>query len=292
MNTRSLLNLTLAGVAIVLALVILHRPGLAPPSAPAPITQLSADSITRIHVTRRERMPLDFVKGDTGWLLENHGTLPASVFQLHALLGVVSARPERNYPVQALNLADAGLDPPQATLLLNDTLINIGDTTPLDRQRYVQHDNTVYLLNDTYQHLVNADWTNFVDRRLVPPGATLTGLQLPDFILTRDKSQHWRITPASTDGRSVDLEALVQNWQTAEATYIRRHDDAAPKDKPVILTLADDRPAVKLYLAARKPELILARPDWGIQYYFPGHMSATLLDQPADATGNELPTRP
>lgn len=292
MNTRTLLNLTLAGVATVLGLVIFYKPGLAPPPVPETITQVSAESITRIRVTRKERMPLNFVKGDSGWQLENHRVLPASEFQLHAVLGILSARPGHSYPDDALNLAEAGLDPPLATLLLNDTLINIGGTTPLDRQRYVQHGNTVYLLNDTYQHLVNADWTNFVDRRLVPADAVLTGLQLPDFTLTRNDEQHWQVSPASRDSDTVGLETFVQNWQSADATYIRRFDGDAPAGQPVILTLAGNRPAVKLYLAAREPELILTRPDWGIQYYFPGHMSATLLGLPADTGSDEPPTQP
>ena len=291
MNTRTLLNLTLAGVAIVLGLVITYKPGLAPPPVPASITGLPAGSITSIRVTRKERMPLNFVKTAGGWQLENHRALPASEFQLHALLGVLSARPGRSFPDKALNLADAGLDPPQATLFLNDTLIYIGGTTPLDRLRYVQYGNNVHLLNDTYQHLVNADWTNFVDRRLVPADAVLTGLQLPDFTLTRDNEQQWQVSPASTDDQTASLDAFMDNWQAAAATYIRRHDGAA-EGTPIILTLADNRPAVKLYLAAREPELILTRPDWGIQYYFPGNMSATLLGLPADSTTDEPPTLP
>jgi len=295
MNTRTLLNVTLAGVAIMLGLVVFYKPGLAPPPAPASITQLSADSITSItsiRVTRTERMPLTFVKTANDWQLENHGSLPASEFQLHALLGVLSARPGRSYPADALDLADAGLDPPQATLLLNDTLIYIGGTTPLDRLRYVQHDNTVYLLNDTYQHLVNADWTNFVDRRLVPGDADLTGLQLPDFTLTRDEAQQWQVSPQGRDGDTTGLDAFVQNWQAAAATYIRRLDEHATEGTPIILTLADNRPAVKLYLAAREPELILTRPDQGIQYYLPGNMSTTLLGLPADAMSDTPATQP
>ena len=291
MNTRTLLNLTLAAVAIMLGLVITYKPGLAPPPVPETITRLAADSITRIRVTRKERMPLNFVKTASGWQLENDRVLPASDFQLHALLGVLSARPGRSYPDTALNLADAGLDPPQATLLLNDTLIYIGGTTPLDRLRYVQYGNTVYLLNDTYQHLVNADWTNFVDRSLVPADAELAGLQLPDFTLTRDDGLQWQASTTSTDGHTAGLDAFVQHWQAADATYIRRHDGTTD-GTPIILTLADNRPAVKLYLAAREPELILTRPDWGIQYYFPGNMSATLLGLPADSTTDEPPAQP
>ena len=83
----------------------------------------------------------------------------------------------------------------------------------------------------------------------------------------------------------------MDNWQAAAATYIRRHE-GAEEGTPIILTLTGNRPAVKLYLAAREPELILTRPDWGIQYYFPGNMSDTLLGLPADSTTDEPPTQP
>ena len=278
MNTRTLLNLMLAGVALLLVLVIFYQPGLETEPLVPPITTVPAESITSIRITRIERPPLTFTKSETGWQLEQG--LPASKFQLHSLLGILEVRPERSYPTSALDPGSAGLEPPQATLLLNDTLIVIGNTEPLERKRYIQHEDTVYLVTDKYQHLINADWTNFVDRRLLPENAELSTLQLPGLSLTLNNDQQWQLLPENPDANNMAIKALVAQWQAANARYIRRYDGATTAES-ITLEYADNRETVTLHLIEQEGELVLARPDWGIQYHFPGNMRDVLLVLPA-----------
>ncbi|MGB5716765.1 MAG: hypothetical protein WBN81_06690, partial [Gammaproteobacteria bacterium] len=120
MSSRTLLNLILACVALLLVLVVFYLPGLEEGPVAPPISDLSADSISSIRVTRKERMPLTFSKSASGWQLLQEQALPASEFQLRSLLGIPGTRPARSYPVSALDLGSAGLEPPQATLLLDD----------------------------------------------------------------------------------------------------------------------------------------------------------------------------
>jgi hypothetical protein len=280
MKARTLLNLILATVALLLVLVIFYQPGLQPEPLAPPITAIPAASISSIRVTRKERTPLTFTKSATGWLLENKQGLPASEFQLRALLGILGARPGRSYPTSALDLTSAGLEPPQATLLLDDTLIYIGNTEPLEHKRYVQYEDTVYLVTDKYQHLINADWTNFVDRRLLPENARLTTLLLPDLNLTLTDNQQWQLSPENPDASDMAIQALVAQWQTANARYIRRFEGvAAPAS--ITLQYADNSETITLHLIEQEGEFVLARPDWGIQYHFPGNMREVLLGLPA-----------
>ncbi|MEN8204619.1 MAG: DUF4340 domain-containing protein [Pseudomonadota bacterium] len=282
MNARTLLNLILAGVALLLVLVIFYQPGLEQPSLAPPITTVPAESISSIRVTRKERTPLTFTKSATGWQLENKQGLPASEFQLHALLGILGIRSERSYPSSALDLTSAGLEPPQATLLLGDTLIHIGNTEPLEHKRYVRHEDTVYLVTDTYQHLINADWTNFVDRSLLPENAGLTTLQLPGLSLTLDNNQQWQVSPENPDANDMAIKALVAQWQAANALYLRRYEGAAASGS-ITLKYADNRETVTLHIIEQEGELVLARPDWGIQYHFSANMRDTLLGLPTPA---------
>lgn len=278
MNTRTLLNLMLAGVALLLVLVIFYQPGLETEPLVPPITTVPAESITSIRITRIERPPLTFTKSETGWQLEQG--LPASKFQLHSLLGILGVRPERSYPTSDLDPGSAGLEPPQATLLLDNTLFYIGDTEPLERKRYIQHEDTVYLVTDKYQHLINADWTNFVDRKLLPENAELSTLQLPGLSLTLNNDQQWQLLPENPDANNMAIKALVAQWQAANARYIRRYDGATTAES-ITLEYADNRETVTLHLIEQEGELVLARPDWGIQYHFPGNMRDVLLVLPA-----------
>ena len=283
MNTRTLLNLILACVALLLVLVIFYQPGLGPEPVAPPMTSIAADSITSIRVTRKERTPLTFTKSASGWQLEQKQDLPASEFQLRALLGILGTRPARSYPGSALELTSVGLDPPQATLLLNDTLIVIGNTEPLERKRYIQHEDTIYLVTDKYQHLINADWTNFVDRRLLPENTALTTLLLPDLSLTLTEDRQWQLSPEDSAVNTKAIQALVAQWQAANATYIRRYDRPATPES-ITLKFADDTETVTLYLIEQEAELILARPDWGIEYHFPDHMRKMMLGLQAAET--------
>jgi len=280
MNARTLLNLILACVALLLVLVIFYQPGLEPEPLAPPITAIPAASISSIRVTRKERTPLTFTKSATGWQLENQQGLPASEFQLRALLGILGARPGRSYPTSALDLTSAGLEPPQATLLLDDTLIYIGNTEPLEHKRYVQYEDTVYLVTDKYQHLINADWTNFVYRRLLPENAELTTLQLPGLSLTLSNDQQWQLSPDNPDADYTAIQALIAQWQAANARYIRRYDGTATPET-ITLKYADNSETFTLHLIEQEGELVLARPDWGIQYHFPGNMRDVLLGLPA-----------
>ena len=280
MSTRTLLNLMLAGMALLLVLVIFYQPGLEPEPLAPPITTVPAAGITRIRVTRKERPALTFTKNTSGWQLENKQDLPASKFQLRALLGILGTRPEHSYPTSALDLGSAGLEPPQATLLLNDTLIVIGNTEPLEHKRYIQHEDTVYLVTDKYQHLINADWTNFVDRSLLPEDAELSTLQLPGLSLTLNNDQQWQLSPENPAADDSAIKTLVTQWQAANARYIRRYGGTVVPES-ITLKYADNRKTVTLHIIEQEGELVLARPDWGIQYHFPGNMRDALLTLPA-----------
>ena len=292
MSSRTLLNLMLAAVAMLLGLVVFYQPGLEEGPAAPPMTALSADSISSIRVTRKERTPLTFTKTASGWqLLHDEQALPASKFQLRSLLGITAIRPERSYPVSVLDPGSAGLEPPQATLLLDDTLITIGNTEPLERKRYIRHDDTIYLVTDIYQHLINADWTNFIERRLLPENAALSGIELPGLSLTLSDDRQWQISPQAADGNAAAIQALVTQWQSANASYIRRYDGTATSAS-ITLAFSDKSESVTLYINEQQADLVLARPDWGLQYHFPVNMRKALLGLPAPETAVEAATEP
>ncbi len=288
MNTRLLFNLLLGCVAVALVLVTVYRPGLDETDHSEPLTQRDASSIQRIVVTRQQRDPIIFSKSDNVWHMDNDQQLPASEFQLRALLGILSSRPGRSYPQTSLDLATAGLQPPQATLQLDDILFNIGNTAPLDIHRYIQYNDTVHLVRDTYQHLINAQWTNFVDRHPLPPNSKLQAIQSADLQLHLDEQQHWQTAEGSAEVDATALQAFADRWQAADATYLRAFDGDVTDD--VISLTLDDGEIIELFIIKRKPELVLARPDWGIQYYFPGDMSSSLLSVSVAQTDTGIDT--
>ena len=220
-----------------------------------------------------------------GWrLLNGNQELPASEFQIQSLLRLSKATTTTSYPANTLNLEELGLEPPQATVNIEGVKFRLGTTEPLANRRYILVDDTVYLIEDQYQHLINADWSNFVSRQLLPAGSTITALRLPDMEVHLSADGTWEVTPADAGVNADAIQQLVENWQLAGALYVRRYDGRDSGDNISIRT-RDNPDGITLRVLARSPELILARPDQGIEYHLSGDMGDGLLSpgEPGEA---------
>jgi len=290
MASRTLLNIVLLLAVLGLALVAWFRPGVKPVDTPRPITsRLTPEQTGSITVERLTRDPLKFSRRDGRWfLLAENRELPAADFQVQALLRLLEATATRHYPAGSLDLAALGLQPSQARVAMDDVDIRFGITDALQNQRYVQVGDTVYLIDDQYQHLLNAAWPNFVSRQILEARGAITRLELPEMTLAYTEDGHWQLDPGQ-EGVSADaLQTLIENWQNATALLTRRGDDSTTGETVTVYTRDTTLPIV-LRIVARAPDLILARPDWGIQYQLPGAEADSLftLPQPAPESAGE-----
>jgi len=278
MAARNLLNLALVAIAIILGLLVYFKPGLEPEPAPQRLTTLlDPEEAIGIHIERITRDPLSFIKRDGHWYLTaGERELPASDFQLQDLLHLLETTSTRRYAAESVDLKAIGLEPPQATVTINDVKFLFGNTETLENNRYALVDKTVHLIDDRYQHLVNADWTNFVERKLVPADKIIRTLQLPEMTLTFTDRNQWQLSPARPDVSADAVQQLADHWKNASALYARRYDGSA-SDETITLELSDMPEPLTFKVIAHSPELILARPDWGIQYHFSGEMEENLL---------------
>lgn len=276
MSTRTLLNLALAVLMLLLGTVVWLRPGLEPDVAPATITTLTPEQVSTINITRLQGEPLGFRKRDDTWFIDDDPAIPADAFQVHAILALLQAASIRSYPVEAIDLSGPGLDPPQASIMFNGTRIAIGDVEPINNLRYVRTDTTIHLVEDRYQHLLNAGYNNFVRRRLLPADAQITALQLPGLTLQQQDGVNWRMEPDNPDVSADAIDTLIANWLRASALYVRRFE-GGEYDSTVSLTLRGYAEPVAFTMVAREPDLILGRPEWGIQYHLTPDVGAGLL---------------
>ncbi|MEZ5541491.1 MAG: DUF4340 domain-containing protein [Pseudomonadota bacterium] len=279
MSTRTLLNLALAALALGLGALIWYRPGLEQHAGVQTVTGIDPQTVSAIDLSRSGAEPLLFRKQAGHWLIQGATAIPADDFQVHTVLALLQATVVRSYPARTLALAGLGLDPPQASVRFDATQLDLGTTEAIDGLRYVRLGAQVYLVGDSYQHLPNAGLASFASRRLLPEAAKVTALQLPGLSLSLSDGVHWRLTP-ELPGVSADaIETLVQDWQHASALYVRRYE---PGEFPetVRVTLQGVTDPVVFHIAAREPDLVLARPDWGIQYHLAGDVGTGLLALP------------
>jgi len=278
MATRGLLNLVLVVLALVMGLIIYYEPGLEPADVPQPLTTLLApDDAIGIHIERLKYDPVSFIKRNGRWyLVTEQQELPASTFQLQALLRLLETSSSSQYAADTVDLAALGLDPPQATVTVDDVAILFGNTAPLDGKRYLQIDATVHLIEDRYQHLINAGWTNFVERKLLPADKSISRLQLPGMTLALTDKDQWQLSPDKPGVSADTIQQLIDHWDKVSALYARRYDGRT-SDEIITLEFSDSPETLTFMVIAHSPELVLARPDWGIQYHLTRDVEETLL---------------
>ncbi len=278
MSKRNLLNLLLLFIGAGLVLLIVYQPGTAPDDEHTPLTDIDPAGIHTILIERERYPPIAIKKQSGQWQLTGDPIIPAAEFQVSALTRILQANSAQRYAPDTLDLAALGLNPPRATLTLNETRILIGDTDALEGKRYILVNDLVYLVADQYQHLANAEWTSFVSRQLLTGQGKITRLTVPGLSLSQVDNK-WQLTPNTIKASADSLQILVDGWQNATALYISRYK---PSDvtETVAIEFGDAAPSITFQVISHAPDLILARPELGIQYHLTGGYESRLFQLP------------
>jgi hypothetical protein len=283
MSSRTIINLLLLLAIVILSLVARYEPGIEAPAEPGSITDITASQVHRIHINRPIRNDLVFVKqSDKHWVMEGPTSVPADSFKIRALARLAEQKPVRSYTIDEMKLVDLQLDPPYASVIINSTAIEFGILEPIDDLRYVRVNDKVHLIPDSHLQLMESGFSQFVRPRLFGENQTIDAIQLPD-LLVRKTTKGWETQPpqsASTD----DLAKFIATWQQASSLHIQPASTEL-NGEVVETRFSNNATPVRLLIVARDPELILARPDYGIQYRMgvPGEAMLTLDAAPAAA---------
>ncbi|HMM55995.1 MAG: DUF4340 domain-containing protein [Xanthomonadales bacterium PRO7] len=135
-STRSLLILAVVAIALgatVYAELVRER-GL----APQPLTALDPASVTHLEIRCRSCATRVFDRVDGVWWMQQPHAAKANPEAVARLLTVVRASVRTRAKLASYDAAKLGLDPPQFTVVANDTHIDIGGEDPIDHDRYVR----------------------------------------------------------------------------------------------------------------------------------------------------------
>ena len=278
MKSRWITNLLLLLAIVILSLIAHFKPGIDKPAADVYLTTLKQDEVTRIQLERSLLPELLLIKQNDSWFIEQDPLLPADTFQVSALTRLAEQTVERSYSATELDLAQAGLASPENRVTLNQQELIFGGIDPLEGLRYVRAGETVHLIEDLYQNQIQASYTNFVRRRLFADNARITALKLPGLQLRQVEGQ-WQLTPQQ-DISADRLQLFIDGWQSASALNIQKMD-AGLSGETISVTLAGQEKPVEFIIQERETELVLARPDFGIQYKL-GNRSSDLLELAAN----------
>ncbi|MDD1649522.1 MAG: DUF4340 domain-containing protein [Methylococcaceae bacterium] len=277
MKSRLIMNLVLLAIIAVLGVVAFLKPGKQKPETPSLLT-LDASALTRMTLQNKET--LVFEKQDGAWRLTAPFVAPVNQVRAGQLLEVAKARSEANYPLKPEDVAQFGLDKPQAILTLGDATLQFGGTDPINMRRYVRLGDTLHLVDDNFFHHLTAPATDYVDKKLLPEGAKIRAIELPGSKATKSPEGQWAAEP-SDDGKT-NFGELASSWATARAIDVKRLD--LEKDKDIVgetirIGLAEGAP-VEFVVIKKQPDLILARKDLGLKYEMTSETSRELLNLP------------
>jgi len=272
MRARLWLNIGLLLLVLALALLAYYQPGLAP-QAPVKLTSLGAQHVTRLRIEQPGQAPLVLEKQAGKWNITGPVRVEANTLRVETVLRLAETESLARFP--ARDLQRFKLDKPLLRVWLNDISIAFGDSAPLGQQRYLLLGGTVHLIADYVYYYLSGGLPLFASNTLLSQGAQLQSLELPGFSLARVDGR-WRLDP-SREVSMDDINQFLDAWRVAQALQVTRYQNQAAQDK-VHVRLQDG--AIEFLILAREPELILARPDAGLQYHLGSGAAQRLLQWP------------
>lgn len=275
MRPRLVLNVVLALVVAVLALLVVYQPGKkAPPDEP-PLANLKPADIDHIELLRSDQPNVDLVRKNGQWLMTGPYSAPANAARVREILGIPAMQVQSHVAGSGKDLSRFGLAKPEVRVRLGDHEFAFGNTNPLTYQRYVGYAGQVYLVNDTIYAQLIATPPEYVSNRLLPAGTKIDALTVPDLALVEHQGR-WKITLGSTKDVSADaITTIIQAWQSARALQVTKLGDK-PAQGTATLGLKNGK-KVDFSILAVKPQLVLGRKDLGLEYHLDSDAARRLL---------------
>ncbi len=284
MSTRTLINLILLIVVTVLAAVSFHEPGIEGPAALPTITDKPADSVKRISIHREKQADILLEKHAGQWQLREPFQLPANGFKVDLLLGILAEKSHSRLTTADLELSRFSLEPPKASLALDELRLDFGDTAPLSGNRYIRLGDTVHLVRERLYHHLIAAAPDYVHYALLGPEARPVIISLPEITLTLMDGK-WTPQPEADNLSADGISRLVTAWRDAQAISVNAYKEGQIENE-VSITLEDREQPLRFLIRKGEHEMIFARPDVGVQYHLPEESAARLLKPEGSATSS------
>lgn len=274
MRSRLIINFLLLLVALAFSALYLMQPE-ETTDAPEPISDINVDDITTIRIERPDTETIVLKKsGSDDWRLTQPMQADAEDDRIASILLLPQSGSESRFPATDQKLDRFGLSPAPLTLHYDDETFIVGDTNPLnEEQRYVLYNNEIHLINGRLYQRLNAPLTYYVNPALTPPDSQLTRIRLPHGVISK-RDDGWRIIP---ERLSDSANTIAEQWQSARATYLKRHDPAESAFKPEITLEFAEHESITYRILDTSSAIILARPDIGMQYHLRSDMVEKLL---------------
>lgn len=266
---RSQLNAVLLAISLGLAVAVFlsqekEKKG-------APLTPLTADAVQRIAIAHPDKPAIVLEKRDGQWQLTSPVQARAEAVEINGILALATMETKSTLDAVQVKLAELGLDPAQYRVTLNDVALDIGGTEPLQFRRYIKVGDKIALVDDPPSAALDADYSDLVDKNLLPPNAEIEHLSAPGLDVAK--------------ASELQKKTLTAAWKNARAMWTAMDEpakDDAANAETVRVTLKDGSP-VEFVVVERDPQFVLARRDLQVRYTLSKQLVNELLQLPQDS---------
>ena len=211
------------------------------------------------------------------WRLTLPVTGEADAHEVERVLSILTARAVERYP--AVRLERSELAPPRLRLNLDDESFAFGMANPVTGEQYVLAGENVYPIAPRYGAALPLDPMQLARRRLLSAAEMPLRIETGEFAVARQDGK-WTLTPGGEAVNEDHLARWVESWRLAAATRVAPAADTRPALAEVKVAL-EGGASIAFTVVQREPELVIAREDEKLHYYFPAASAQRLLLSPA-----------
>jgi len=295
MKKRWLFNLMmLALVAGLLTFLYLHPKTIAQKSEVYELSNYKLAEFNGISVEFPAKAALTLAKVNGYWRITAPQQARADQVSVQRILGIIAAKTKNKIATVAPgDLEKFGLNNPLVKLKLFRDKANVeeflfGTHNPVTDEQYVAHRNNVYLVSSAYADYASIELIELVDKVPLKPTEKVAGFDYAHLEQWEDSrlQMHlvdgkWSVSIASAKPQQNELnEWLDYSWVHALAKSVDFYTPDRKMTYPSFEIKLADGSKVHFDKIQESPDLILARPDEGLQYHFANDVGFTMLNPP------------
>jgi len=239
------------------------------------LSALKPQEALSLRVERAGAVPVVLEKKLDAWFVTSPFTARADDGRVQQLLAIVQARSSHRLPAD--DRARFGLEPPQARIVVDGHVFSFGLVNEITREQYVMSGDAVYPVHPRYGMALPATAADAASRQLFASQEVPVRIESRHFTVAQQDGK-WVLTPGAADLSQDDLIRWVDEWRLASALRVEARS-ATGKPEEIRVQLKSGS-TVTIGIVARAPELVLARSDEKLQYYFRAELAKRLLSPP------------
>lgn len=287
-----LLNLILLAVVAGLVTFLYTRPKTdTVKDAGYEVSSYKLAEFNQIKVEFPAKAAVVFEKINGYWHLTAPNKARADQASVQRILAIVAAKSREK--IASDDLEKFGLSQPALKLTLyrdknNAEEFLFGTYSPLTDEQYVLHRNTVYLIANDYSGAASTQLIELIDKTPLKPTEKVAGFDFSRLEQWEESRLHidmvdgqWKVSIKEAQPTQNEMNEWADfSWIHTRAKSVEIYTPDRKATYPSLEVKLADGGKVHFDKIQESPDLILARPDEGLMYFFPQDEGFVMLNPP------------